>query len=76
MASRWCDSQPGASTTLAFHLTTEDLAAYNETTGQWTAHDGPYQISIGRSSRDLRASTEIEVESGRLTQAANVQSRP
>jgi beta-glucosidase len=56
----------GASTTVTFRLTTVDLAAFDETTGQWTTQDGRYQIRIGRSSRDLRLTAAVEVRSGRL----------
>ncbi len=60
----------GAGTTVTFELTPEDLAAYDETAGRWVTHDGRYTVRVGRSSRDLRSTTHLDVRSGLLTHAA------
>jgi beta-glucosidase len=58
----------GASTTVTFQLTVDDLAAFDEASGRWVVHDGRYDVLIGRSSRDVRGDAALEVRGGKLVQ--------
>jgi beta-glucosidase len=40
----------GASETVRFHLTTRDLASFDEQTSSWIAEAGVYQVNVGASS--------------------------
>ena len=46
--------QPGESQTVQWTVAKEDLASYDEKTGQWTVEAGDYTGLIGSSSRDIR----------------------
>jgi beta-glucosidase len=56
----------GATTTLTFPLTIDDLAAFHEVSGRWTVHEGQYDVVVGRSSRDVRGTATLEVSAGAL----------
>jgi beta-glucosidase len=60
----------GAGTTVSFELTPDDLASFDENSGAWGIHDGPYEILIGRSSRNLPVSAGLEIRAGKITSAA------
>ncbi len=49
------DLQPGEETTLSFTLTARDFATYDTDAGQWWVEPGPYEILVGRHSRDFKA---------------------
>jgi hypothetical protein len=55
-----------ASTTVTFELTVDDLAAFDESSGRWVFYDGPYELFIGRSSRNLGTSAVFNVRGGTL----------
>lgn len=46
--------EPGKTTTVAFTLTHEDFAYYDESTAGWIAEPGEFEILVGASSRDIR----------------------
>ena len=52
---------PGATGAVALRLDRDELAAFDEGSGEWIVHQGRYQVLVGRSSRDLRARAEFEV---------------
>ncbi|HEY3262793.1 MAG TPA: glycoside hydrolase family 3 C-terminal domain-containing protein [Pseudonocardiaceae bacterium] len=56
----------GATTTVTFPLTIDDLAAFHEVSGRWTVHEGQYDVVVGRSSRDVRGTATLEVSAGAL----------
>jgi beta-glucosidase len=58
----------GASTTVTFQLTVDDLAAFDEASGRWVVHDGRYDVLVGRSSRDVQGDAVLEVREGKLLQ--------
>ena len=60
---------PGAVTTVTFPLTVDDLAAFDEASGQWAVHDGRYELIVGRSSRDVQGTAALEVRAGQLSAA-------
>jgi hypothetical protein len=39
----------------------DELAAFDEASGEWIVHPGRYELLVGRSSRDLRARAGFEV---------------
>ncbi|MFG2042429.1 discoidin domain-containing protein [Dactylosporangium sp. NPDC048998] len=51
----------GASTTVTFTVTQQDLAYWNTTSNAWTTASGTYQISIGNSSRNLPLTGNLAV---------------
>jgi beta-glucosidase len=59
--------EPGATSEVELRLDRDDLAAFDEATGEWVVHPGRYEVLVGRSSRDLRgqAGSEVEVSRGR-----------
>jgi len=56
----------GASTTVTFQLTADDLAAFDEASGRWVVHDGRYDVLVARSSRDVQGDAALEVREGKL----------
>ena len=44
----------GATTTVTFTITDQDLAYWNDATGNWYAEPGLFNVLIGASSRDIR----------------------
>ena len=60
---------PGGGTmTITFQLATDDFAVFDQNSGEWLVHDGQYQVRIGRSSRDPRATADIKIRAGQLAE--------
>lgn len=57
--------QRGETRTVEFKLDRRAFAYYNVQIGDWHVESGTYKIEIGASSRDIRASREINVISSR-----------
>ncbi|GGF97666.1 glycosyl hydrolase [Paenibacillus albidus] len=55
--------QPGEAQEIAFELDKRSFAYYNTSIGDWHVESGLFRISIGASSRDIRLSAQLEVES-------------
>lgn len=49
--------KPGESETLSFHVSTYDLASFNEELSEWQTATGKYEIQFGASAEDIRATT-------------------
>lgn len=58
-----CLLQPGAQRTLEFKLPRRAFAYYNAEAGAWQVESGAFDILIGASSADIRASATVWVES-------------
>ena len=52
---------PGATGEVSLRLERDDLAAFDEASGEWVVHPGRYEVQVGRSSRDLRGRAGFEV---------------
>ena len=55
--------KPGEAKEVTFKLDKRSFAFWNVDIGDWYAASGKYIISVGASSRDLRASVEVDVTS-------------
>ncbi|MEK5253308.1 glycoside hydrolase family 3 C-terminal domain-containing protein [Paenibacillus sp. FSL F4-0125] len=55
--------QPGEEQEVAFELDKRSFAYYNVNIGDWYVESGIFDIAIGSSSRDIRLTASIEVES-------------
>ena len=55
--------KPGEAKEVTFKLDKRSFAFWNVDIGDWYAASGKYIISVGASSRDLRASAEVDVTS-------------
>lgn len=55
--------QPGEERIVTFTLDKRSFAYYNVKLADWHVESGRFKISVGASSRDIRLSTELEVES-------------
>ncbi|MEK4008592.1 glycoside hydrolase family 3 C-terminal domain-containing protein [Paenibacillus sp. FSL H3-0333] len=55
--------QPGEERIVTFTLDKRSFAYYNVKLADWHVESGMFKISVGASSRDIRLSTELEVES-------------
>ncbi len=55
--------KPGESKEVCFKLDSRSFAYWNTDTKNWYAPSGKYIISVGASSRDIRASAEVDVTS-------------
>ncbi|WP_340022045.1 glycoside hydrolase family 3 C-terminal domain-containing protein [Paenibacillus sp. FSL K6-1096] len=55
--------QPGEERVVTFTLDKRSFAYYNVQLGDWHVESGQFQIAVGSSSRDIRLSAELEVES-------------
>nr|AGS53088.1 beta-glucosidase [uncultured bacterium contig00036] len=53
--------QPGESQTILLTITKEDLAAYDENSGQWTVEPGDYAGLIGSSSRNIKQQVNFQI---------------
>jgi beta-glucosidase len=60
-AFRKINLQPGEATTISFTLTPRDLQYYDARAHAWAETPGMHRISVGSSSRDLRAMQEFEL---------------
>lgn len=56
--------QKGETRTVEFKLDKRAFAYYNTQIKDWHVESGKYKIEIGSSSRDIRASRELDVQSG------------
>ena len=54
--------KPGEKTTISLNVSATDLASYNETTHSWIVDAGQYQFKIGASSKDIKASLDINIQ--------------
>lgn len=55
------DLAPGESREVELTVARDDLAYWDVRTDRWRVEGGTYRVEVGASSRDLRASAEIEV---------------
>lgn len=55
--------QPGERCEVSFTLSKRDFAYYNTTLADWHVESGDYEIRISASSREMRLSTTLQVES-------------
>ncbi len=55
------DLEPDASQVAWFTLSSRDFAHWSTARSGWLVMPGRYQLSVGSSSRDLRASTTMEL---------------
>jgi beta-glucosidase len=53
--------RPGQTRRVRVKLAPERLAYWNVATGDWAIAAGPYQISVGASSRDLRLHDDVHI---------------
>ncbi|GAA1355917.1 glycoside hydrolase family 3 C-terminal domain-containing protein [Streptomyces beijiangensis] len=56
------DLEPGASVTVGVAVRREDLAYWETRTDRWIVEGGAYEVHVGSSSRDLRATARVDVE--------------
>lgn len=60
--------QPGESQTVAFAVTSGDLAYYDTERAAWVAEAGSYTVAIGASSRDIRQRVSFDAPRERIVQ--------
>jgi beta-glucosidase len=53
---------PGASETVTLKFAAADLASFDEAQSAWVVDAGNYKLMIGASSRDIRATLNVDVE--------------
>jgi beta-glucosidase len=53
------DAEPGAAAEVRLTLSGRSFAHFDETAGNWAWRPGPYTLRAGRSSKDLRLSSEV-----------------
>lgn len=58
--------KPGETKTAVFTLDYRSLAWYSEALGDWYAKAGDYEILIGASSRDIRLSTAVRLNTKKM----------
>ncbi|EKQ51693.1 MULTISPECIES: glycoside hydrolase family 3 C-terminal domain-containing protein [unclassified Clostridium] len=54
---------PGEEKEVTFYLSTRDFSYYDRATNSWVVESGPYEILIGKSSRDIALSKNIYIQS-------------
>lgn len=54
--------EPGASQTVVISVPVKELAYYNESEKTWTVEPGAYLLKAAASSRDIKATAEIQVK--------------
>ena len=59
------DLQPGEEQVVTFTLTPRDLSRYSAEAHDWYAAPGKYEIRIGHSSRDIRATLPLQYAGGK-----------
>jgi beta-glucosidase len=57
---------PGESTRVTISLEPADFAYFSDIHGQWVIEPGSYEILVGSSSADIRATLPLELEAGGL----------
>ena len=55
--------KPGEAKTVTFKLDKRSFAYWNTDTKEWYASSGTYEILVGASSRDIRATVQVDVTS-------------
>ncbi|MDR1499611.1 MAG: glycoside hydrolase family 3 C-terminal domain-containing protein [Tannerellaceae bacterium] len=63
--------QPGESETLALTFEGEDLAVFDEAENAWVIAGGAYELKIGASSADIRATIPLTDIEGRVVERVN-----
>lgn len=53
--------EPGQSHDVAVRLTARDLSFWHPTLRRWVVESGTFRVEVGASSRDVRATTDVEV---------------
>jgi beta-glucosidase len=66
------DLQPGASQTVTFELTQQNLQYWNSSSNAWATSTGDYGIEVGDSSADLPLSGTLAVTSADLGQPVTI----
>ena len=65
--------KPGASETLKFTITTEELASFDESASAWIVEPGEYKIKVGASALDIKETANFTVKNlitaGKVTKA-------
>jgi beta-glucosidase len=56
--------QPGESRLATFQFTPRSFSYYNPDSGKWSIENGEYTISAAASSRDIRASVQVQISDG------------
>lgn len=59
----WLD--PGETATVHFTVTARDFSWYSTDLGDWFAHPGRYELRLGHSSRDIRATLPLRLHTKR-----------
>lgn len=54
--------QPGQTETVEMSFATSDLASFSEAKSQWEVAAGQYELKVGASSRDIRATLSTKVK--------------
>jgi hypothetical protein len=52
---------PAATREVSLRLDRDELAAFDEASGEWVVNQGRYEVLVGRSSRDIRGRAGFEV---------------
>jgi beta-glucosidase len=52
---------PRATMEVSLELVRDDLAAFDEASGEWVVHQGRYEVLVGRSAGDIRCRAGFEV---------------
>ena len=58
---------PGATETVTMKFAAADLASFDEAQSAWVVDAGTYNLLVGASSRDIRATSQINVEASKKT---------
>jgi beta-glucosidase len=64
---------PGEEKEVSFILNTNDFSHYDMTSNNWVAESGPYEILVGKSSRDIVLSKNLYVQSSYVPKIAYTQ---
>ena len=70
MAFEKVELEPGEERRITVSLRPADLAYFSDIHGQWVIEPGSYEILIGSSSADIRATLPLTLESGDIPQIA------
>ena len=60
--SKTSELPPGASETVTFELSSNDLASFHDDRAAWISEGGEYLVSVGASSRDIRSAASFILE--------------
>lgn len=67
---------PGEEKEVILELSSSDFAYYDVSTGNWVVESGPYEILIGKSSRDIVLSKNIYLQSSYVPQTTYTKNTP